>query len=266
MIETEKPRNPKPEPSLHMMLCDELARRCRTNPHYSMRAFARSLRISHSLLSMIMARKRAISQAAAKKILAGLSVDPVLSQKILSRLANNKSGRAKSGAETSWHNVDLDLFTVICDWYHYAILTLLSLPKAEFDRNWIARRLNITVTEAKLAMDRLQRLGLVEEKNGRWIQAVAPLRTDNTNSTAATRQFHKQLLQKALLSLEQDPFERRVFASMTMAVNKSCVPYARKRIDEMRDELTEELEAQSQTSTDVYELLVQFFPLTQEDQ
>ncbi len=260
MIETERPK-PQPASNLQAMLCDELARRCRTNPHYSMRAFARSLGISHSLLSMIMARKRAISKSAAKKILDNLNIDPVTAHKLLNALADKKINSIASDT----HQIDLDLFTVVCDWYHYAILSLLDIPSAEFDRNWIARKLNITVTEAKLAMDRLQRLGLVEQKNGVWKQSVAPIRTDNVITTAATRQFHKQLLQKAVTSLEHDPFEKRVFASMTMSVNKKCVPYARKRIDELRDQLTQELEAMSPTTTDVYELLVQFFPLTQED-
>lgn len=249
-----------PLADLRALLCDELARRCRTNPQYSMRAFAKSLGLSHSLLSMVIAQKRPISRKLALNLADRLNLDPSQRRNLIQTHASPKS--ARKSRVTDWHQVELDTFNVVCDWYHYAILSLLELPDAKFEQRWIAGRLSISQTEAKLAMERLARLGLVREVNGRWKQAVAQLRTDNVVSTATTRQFHRQLLQRALHSLDNDPFERRVFAAMTMAVNDTCVPTARIRIDELKANLTQELEEGFGAPNHVYKLLIQFVPVT----
>ena len=249
---------------LRLLLCDELARRCRTNPRYSMRAFARSLKLSHSLLSMILSHKRALSKSAARKIVAALELNPELARDALARVGKARAAAEKmQEAAKTFREVDLDFFSIIADWYSYAILSLLELPNAKFDRHWISRRLNITVTEAKLAMDRLQRVGLLaEDKDGRWRQTGAPIRLYNPISTEVTRGFHRQLLNKALQALDNEPFERRVFASITLPVSSERVEHARRRIEDAKIELSDEFEAKPGEATDVYQLLVQFYPLT----
>jgi len=44
-----------------MILADELARRQRLNPRYSLRAFARSVNLEHSTLSQMLRGKRALT-------------------------------------------------------------------------------------------------------------------------------------------------------------------------------------------------------------
>jgi uncharacterized protein (TIGR02147 family) len=151
---------------------------------------------------------------------------------------------------------------MISDWFHYAILSLLELPDSKFESRWISKRLGISILDAKLAIDRLQRLGLVEKNEaGRWQQAGKPLKIENSLSTAATRKFHKQLLVRASESIDKDPIGNRDFSSTTFAMAPALIPYARQRIQKFRRELTAELESKGTPET-VYFMTVQMFPVS----
>jgi uncharacterized protein (TIGR02147 family) len=228
------------------LLQSELARRCERNPRYSLRAFAKALGISHTVLSLVLSGKRPLSKKAFAKVSEALDLQTSSAQ-----------------PNEDLRQLSLDTFSVVSDWYHYGILSLLELPRAKLDARWIAARLGITQVQAKLAIERLQRLELIEPvgKN-RWRQSGKPLRVGNSVSTEITRKFHRQLLEKAVESLENHPVELRDFSAMTFALNPSQIPYARERIRDFRRELVRDLEAKA-SPTHVYEFTVQMFPVSQ---
>ncbi|MGZ3712891.1 MAG: TIGR02147 family protein [Bdellovibrionota bacterium] len=229
-----------------------LAERCGKNPQYSLRAFARASGISHTVLSLVLSGKRKFSKKAVSRLVDFLEVDPVQAQKLQKQFKQETQ---------EYQDLSLDTFQVISDWYHYAILSALELPKAKFEAKWIAKSLSISLTQAKLAMDRLQRLGLVEEKKGKFSQSGKAITVDNIQSTVATRTFHKQLLDKAKEAIETTSFEERDMSSTTFAMDETQIPYAKKRIREFRRQLSAELEAMG-APTAVYNLTVQIFPVT----
>ncbi|MGZ3699532.1 MAG: DUF4423 domain-containing protein [Bdellovibrionota bacterium] len=244
-------------------LREELERRCQRNSKYSLRAFAKSLGVSHTILSMVLSGKRPLASRSRLAIAEKLGLDPIEKQNFLE--AGSPAHRALPRAEvTAAQALSLDEFALIADWYHYGILSLLDTPGARWDCRWIASRLGITETQATLAMERLSRLKLVKRVGGRWKQSGAPIRIDNRDSTAATRKFHQQLLAKAAESLEQDPIEERDFRSMTFAVDPALLPYARTRIRDFRRQLVEELEARGNAKR-VYTLAVQLFPVQKKE-
>lgn len=230
-----------------------LAERCRNNPQYSLRAFARASGISHTVLSLVLSGKRQFSKKAVQKLVEFLELNPAQAQLLLKK--NSKEQKAE------YQDLDLDTFQVISDWYHYAILSALELPNAKFEAKWLSKALGISLTQAKLAMDRLQRLGLVEEQKGKWKQSSKPLAVNNAQSTIATRTFHKQLLDKAKEAIDTTAFDARDMSSTTFAMHESQIPYAKKRIREFRRQLAAELEAMAAPSA-VYNLTVQIFPVT----
>jgi uncharacterized protein (TIGR02147 family) len=154
------------------LLQAELARRCAKNPKYSLRAFAKSVGISHTVLSLVMSGKRRLSKKASLKLAEALALDP--EQKSLLALSashprSSLEAPSRSAAQLRFHQLSLDTFSVVSDWYHLPILSLLDLPGARFEARWISKALSISQLEAKLAIERLQRLGLVEKRrNGRW--------------------------------------------------------------------------------------------------
>jgi uncharacterized protein (TIGR02147 family) len=231
-----------------------LAERLAKNPQYSIRAFARATGISHTVLSLVLSGKRRLSKQAITKLADHLGLDPNHRQ----ALVQSRKGHLPENFET----LPLDTFEVISDWYHYAILSLLELPEARLEARWIAKQLGIPVLNAKLAIERLQRLSLVEEISpGQWRQSGKPLKVDNTISTVATRKFHKQLLARAAESVDKDPIPVRDFSSMTFALDPSQVEYARQRLRDFRRQLVAELEVKG-TPSAVFHFTMQLYPVT----
>jgi hypothetical protein len=48
---------------------------------------------------------------------------------------------------------------MISDWYHFAILDLTRLDDFQPEPAWVSRKLGLTVSEVKIAVERLLRLG-----------------------------------------------------------------------------------------------------------
>ncbi len=230
----------------------ELARRGEKNARYSLRAFAKSLGMSHTVLSLVMSGKRQLSKRAAARVVNALALSPEESQ----ALFRERSETASNFVATPTP-LDLDTFAVISEWYHFAILSLLEIPKARLETGWISKQLGITNLEASLAIERLTRLGLIARgKEGRWRQTKKSYRIDPRYSTAATRRFQFQLLDKATQSLQNEPLDHRDHTSTTFAMDPALLPYAKARIQKFRRQLSSELE-QLGTPKRVYNLTVQ---------
>lgn len=238
-------------------LQSEFILRCRKNPRYSVRAFARSLNVDHSTLSQILRGKRSLTKKMVSKLAKSLDLTP-------SQLNGFLKGPAKSEETTQeYQQLSLDTYTLISDWYHYAIFELLTVRHFKQDAAWIAQTLNISTTEAQNALDRLKRTGLlVVDSKGLWKQGATHVTTVNNEFTAAAfRNLQKGLLQLSLNALEQTPFELRDHSSMTMAIHTKRIPEAKKRIRKFRRELCEWLQTDSDRNA-VYEMVLSFFPVT----
>ncbi len=253
--ELSQPASPDPR----QLLKEELVRRSERNPRYSLRAFARSLGMSHTVLSLFLSGKRPLSKKAAIRVASALALSPQEAQALFQDRTKKTSTFVPIPT-----SMDLDTFAVIADWYHFAILSLLELPAARFDAEWIGRQLNISFQNAAVAMERLIRLGIIaKKKDGRWRQTKKSFRLDSRYSTAATRRFQLQLLNRAIESLQNDPLEKRDHTSTTFAMDPALMPYAKARIQKFRRELTSELEKLG-TPGRVYNLTLQLFGCSKE--
>jgi transcriptional regulator with XRE-family HTH domain len=240
-----------------LLLKEALATRSRRNPRYSLRAFAQAMGISHTVLSLFLTGKRPLSRKAAEKAADFLGLDPT----DRARFIANRAGAALD--ETQYDILTHDSFEVLSDPQSLSILSLLEIPGERFEPTWIARRLGISQTQAKLAIERLQRLGLVTHRDdGTWKQSRRPIRVTKNLSTPATRRFHQELLTLATERLETTPVELRDYSSITFALDPALVPYALERIRDFRRALCEELESMGKPQ-EVYHLSVQLFPTSQ---
>lgn len=235
----------------------EFALRAARNPRYSLRAFGKSLGISHTVLSLVMSGKRPLSAKSREKVLVALELDPK-DIEIFRQATRQPRGMALA---ESYDLISLETFHLISDWIHYAILSLLEIPDAEFCPKWIGKRLGINETQARVAMERLREIGLVHQRDGRWRQTGKPIKVENAVSTSLSRKFQRQLLEKALESLDHDPADLRDFSSMTLAIDPKLVPYAREKIRRFRRKLTAELEAKG-NPREVYNLTTQIYPVS----
>jgi uncharacterized protein (TIGR02147 family) len=150
------------------------------------------------------------------------------------------------------------------DWYHTAIMTLSLTEGFRVEAQWISRQLGITVTEARLALDRLLELGLLQEQDGKVKMNDEPFMTaDRHLTTPALRKLQKQTLEKAIHSLENDPIEERNMTTMTMAIDPEKLSAAKALIDEFNLKLSAFLE--SGPRKQVYNLGICLYPLQKKE-
>jgi uncharacterized protein (TIGR02147 family) len=238
------------------LLKTEVADRQRKNPNYSLRAFAKWLGVSPAQLSQVLSGKRPITLAMAKRVSEKLSLSPA--EKV-DFLASRWPEIIESSAQTSRQLLPDDKFRLISDWFHMAILSLTHLPSAKADPRWIAQQLGISVQQANEALVRLQRLGLVVLKP-KFKTVPAALEILSDVPSAAIQKFHKQILNVASEKLETVPLKAREFQSITLAINPSKLPMARKLILEALQKIEQTLE--TGPAREVYNLSLQLFPLT----
>ncbi len=248
-----------------LYLQQELVGRCQKNPSYSLRAFARTLNVSSSALSAMLNGKRPITSTSVEKLglALGLSPKEITRYKIITK--ENMGTGAESSAE-EFQQITLDRFAIISDWYHYAILELIRVRDFEPSVAWISKSLGITKSEANIAVERLQRVGLLEiTKDGKWIDRTAEGKATNIQgdlTSAASRKLQKQVLEMSLRCLEEMPStDLRNHTSLTLAINPEDIPLAKEKIKVFRRELAEMLES-NRNPTEVYHVNVSLYPVT----
>ncbi|NUM87955.1 MAG: TIGR02147 family protein [Bdellovibrionales bacterium] len=250
--------------SFRLRLQAELVRRCKANPQYSIRAFARFLGVESSRLSKILRGERPVGA----KLLAQFSQRLGLSPAEMSRYQaedRRRSGGALHGTARTYLELSQDTFETIEDWRHYAILELMKVAGFRPEMRWISRRLGASVAETRACVERLTRVGLLEVlDDGSWhdkSEGFSSHILGENQTTAAHRRFQAELLRRAIEAIENVPIERRDQSSMMMATHSSKMNEAKKRIKEFRRELTEFLE-DCEEKDSVYQLAVSIFPLT----
>ncbi len=245
------------EMTVKNLLLQEIALRQTRNSAYSLRAFARDLEIGVTSLSDVLAGKRDLSKTNLKKVMERLGVSPLEQEKLW---AHHKaiSGRTEIDDRQL---LDEDTFRLIADWHYLAILNLAKIKQNQCNPAWIAKRINISVEEAAVALERLLRMGLIKKARGKMERTAKPLTTSSEIPSAAIRKHHSQNLHLAENSLHRDPVATREFGSLTVAVNPERLPLAKELLLKTRKKIATLLEEGE--LSEVYTLSFQLFPLTQ---
>jgi uncharacterized protein (TIGR02147 family) len=228
-------------PDLVDQLKNELLKRSSKQPGYSLRAFAKSLDVSPALLSLVLNNRRAPSRVFVEKVEAATGL--------------------RSPTESMSTNARMEEIESSAGWISYALLSLLETFDFQVNEGWIARRLRISVFELRDTVQKLTESGLLSTANRVWKQTTPAIRVNNSKSTAHTRRFQRELIERSLDSLDRDPPEMRDHSSITFAVNTKDLPAIKDEIRKFRIHLSEKYE-QRRRLDEVYNLTVQFTPLT----
>jgi len=251
------------------VLQQELLNRCRQNPAYSLRSFARFLDIEPSALSKLIRGKRSLT----KKMFIRLAQQLGFGSKSIQTYSENYFKRPthlrvveESEEQILYKQLSADTFEFISDWYHYAILELIKIDGFQPNEKWVAQTLGISFGEASAAVSRLQRLGFLEiNKRGKWISKESHLTIQKSpHTTAAQRKMQTQLLQKAQVALEQEPLAQRDQSTLTVAIDPKIMPEVSKKIKKFRHSLCRFVEEKSKKPKRVYNLNVSFYPVSKE--
>ncbi len=263
------------------LLANELKRRKSLRPSYSLRAFARDLKISPSFLSDLLTNKRFLSPQKAIALASALRLSDEERNEWVFR---SQMQRAKTDGSTDISLDDplnhrnhlpsrligeaplsVDKFETLSSWYALAILELSNLAKRPRSHAEIAERLGITLDETTEACERLIRLGLAEKDaaSGELKKKEKVLAVPATPGSQAIRNFHRQMIHHASESIDQIAVEHRDISGSTVSFDRTQIDEIRKEITRFRKTILKLCTQKSNSNAnDVYQLNVQFFPLT----
>lgn len=224
-----------------------LVQRMQANPSYSMRAFARSLGLSAGELSEVLRGKRKLSLRSAERVAEGLHLDAKEREHLVRLVLDERRDRAPAslvpldGPEPPKAKRELteDRFGIVADWYCFAILNLAQCEGFRWDEAHIARRLGIKRTEAREALERLENVGLLKRSyRGLEVDDSFVMSPDGIPSEAI-RAYHKQILAKAAVALDEQPVEEREIAGVSFAINFKLVGPLKKELSQFLDHIAQ---------------------------
>lgn len=240
------------------LLVRELAERKQKNPLFSLRAFARQLKISPALLSLLINGKKKVTAKVAGHLIDRLNLSSSEALELLDDAFPLKE-KLKS-PKSELQVLSEEQFNLISDWVHFAILELAELKTNSSNARWIASELGVDLARVLTAVQRLQRLGLLKIANGRMQKTSRPLTTTTDVPSSAIRRFHKQNLELAKEKIDSIPVELREFTSITTPVSLKKLKRVKSLINEFKHRMNEELDGAD--ASEVYTLSIQLFPLT----
>lgn len=244
--------------------------RKRMRPDYSLRKFAEFLDVDATALSRIIKGERKPTPETLVKICDRLAMNPSEMAQLESTAGNRgrptknkKEIKPATSEPADYQLLDNDTFEAMSNWYYYGILESAYLDDFKADPKWLARRLDISEMEAKIAINTLQRLNMIQiDADGKWHDTYDHVTNIVPNvSDASRRKLQKQLLEKAIIALETVPIEKRDQTSMTFAVDSHTLAAAKERIKQFRRDMNQ-LMQQSKNRDEVYQLTVSLFPIT----
>ncbi len=238
------------------LLQNELVKRCRENPQYSLRAFARQLSIDPSNLSKILKGTKEIGRKSQIRILLELGISPDSVKKYCS---------SNGSLEDNYRDFPVERFQLISEWYHDAILELTYLPTFKGDHQWIANTLGIKKLQVDIAVKRLLEMGLLTiDKNNIWSDQMGAITTitDPNYTDQALQQLQNNILDKSKEAIKNTPANLRDHTSLMLPVDEEDIPEVKNMIKKFRRKLSRFLERRDCNPSQIYQIQVGFFPLT----
>jgi uncharacterized protein (TIGR02147 family) len=252
-------------------LQDELLRRTSANRAYSLRAFAKALGLSSGELSEILRGKRKLSLKSAVKISKSLGLNSIETKHLISLIGNEINEKSLSDKEIKSVNeaqLSIDQFTVISEWYHFAILNLADCKNFNWSYSYISKKLNIKPFEVKIAIEKMIHVGLIKksyDKNGEVRLKVSEdfVMPQSGIPSTAIRKYHKQILNKAIEALEIQSVDERDITGIGLSLNKIDIKSFKKDISAFQDFLIEKYSKGKKERA--YQLEMALFALSEDE-
>jgi uncharacterized protein (TIGR02147 family) len=227
------------------------------NGSYSLRSYSRDLELDPSNLSKIMKYQ--------------LTVGPVLRSKIGLKLGFDHSeiqswlrpSMQEDTDDGNYNRHGMEVFQVIAEAQHYAILEYFKLKNKSFEPAAIAEGLGLEVSVVTKALQRLLEVGLLKQgEHGLTPADESSSSILNVSTSKAHREQQCQILEAAIDAVKNVPIERRSQSSMTMAIDSAKLPEARELIKSFRRDLGRLLSTSPDLDS-VYQLSISLYPVTQ---
>ena len=247
--------------SIEQELKDSYEERKSRNSAYSLRAFARYLEIDATDLSKVLNGKKKPGKKLSTRLLDKLGTSPEDQDVIISNSVS--LSKLKPSTDKDFTQLSNDQFKFMSKWQYFAILELLETKDVIHETSWIAKRLGISEIEARISLERMVRLEVLDFTDGKWIERGSGKMTDASPSVSSSARVlsQTQVLEKSLSALESVSKDLRDHSSMTCSINTDSIPHVKELIKEFRRKISKYLN-KNQNKDEVYQLAISFYPLT----
>ena len=246
------------------------------NPRYSHRLFARRASVSVSLLSHVVSGERNLTATTTEAFIQAMGLRAGEARFFRLLVAFDAASTADE-RNLIWEQISTTrrfreargieglAFEYLSSWTYPAIRELASHPRFEADPRWIAARLRppITPAEARRALDELQRLGLLVERDGRLVPAEASVATPPELTSLAVRNYHHGMIGKGQEAIERFPGSERHLLAITVGVPRHLLPRLKEEATAMMQRLMNLCDAEASPTEQVVQINLQLFPLTE---
>lgn len=243
--------------NLSLLLSNILETRKKKNSNYSLRAFARDLKISSGRLSNILNDKYLPGPSISSRIIESLNLNEKEREEFHQILEKCHQKLKLLGEARLLKEEE---YSLIADWHHFAILNLMETSGYKDDPVWIAERLNISEEVVETSLDILETINLIEFKKGKRYPTHKNLTTSHEIPSEVNREGHRQTLKKSMESLEKDSLDVRDITSVSVSVNMENLPKVKELAREFRRKAALLLEEGERT--EVYNISIQIVPVT----
>ncbi len=257
--------------SYRNILITELARRKKVNAAYSLRAFARDLGLAAPQLSSVMKGIKGISLKSAQRIAAILELSETeadafqhsaiaLHSRELKQRKKSQEALAKLIEKRKFQTLNEPNFSLVNEWFYLSLLQLFELKDFQPSALWMATKLDLSKQEVEQALKQLALISLLKKTDDFYKPNQEFIKTDDVPSR--TIRFHlQQMMKKASQALENQTITERDFSSTVFSIDASQIGEFKKKIQQFREHFCEEA-SQGKKKTEVYNLSIQFFRIT----
>lgn len=222
-------------------------------PSFSLRAFAKHLKISPTALSEGLRGHRNFTEDTIRKMAIKLQLNPHETAHIL---ATN---------EVEFELLDEKTFESISDWEYLTVLNLTHLKGFQATPEWISRRTGISPDRAAFVLNHLVNMGYIFQSHGKWQRIQKKLHS----STAIPITLITKCLNQDLEIVRHSfglPVTERDSSAITLVLTKENFREAQVMIRKFRIDLAalSEKQGQSDIEGEVYKLCIHLVPLSKE--
>jgi uncharacterized protein (TIGR02147 family) len=241
-----------------------LSLRQRDNSNYSLRAYARDLGVHPGTLAKVIKGERALPIKSSQIVINKLKLSPKDRTLFMESLLRRKTNidNIKIDPLDTRYIVDDSNYKVIAEWEHFVVTDLFDLPDFKATTEDIAQRLSLTLTRAEVVVENLIVSGLLQkDENGKLKRVHSAVKTTEDIKSQALEEAHEETLKLGINKLKDIEVELRDFSSSAMAIDLDQLLEAKTIIREFRQKMAALLR-DGRNKTDIYQLAIQFYPLT----
>ena len=246
----------------------------KSNPQFSLRAFAKKCGITPGGLSQVLNLKKRLSVSRAHELALALALNPREREYfvLLAQIENAKSANLKSELferakafhpeKDSIHNLSLEQFKLISDWYGLAILEYITSISGEFDNNQLAKYFGITKIEVETTLERLKKLELIEQTDKGYKRIVDRVLVSSGIPNEAIRNYYKGVIEESKKSITTQTPQEKIIGTEVFAFDPAQIEQLTRLTDRYLNNI-QKIARKGTKRTEVYQVFIDVFRLNQ---